>query len=131
MLNTKSEMKIKRLPARPRMNTREGGDGESWRCVATMWLADVERFCGVEPEGSCERDPIHGCPSYTRRPCETCASNREWLGNVLSLVRQETGWGLYSFARGPGRAFASEPSVYSPRKHPTLLVVSWTGGLDI
>jgi hypothetical protein len=96
-----------------------------------MWLADVERLCGAEPEGSCERDPIHGCPSYTRRPCETCSNGREWLGRVLSLVREETGWRLYSFARGPGYAFAGAPMVYSPRKHPTVLVVSWAGGLDI
>lgn len=131
MLNTKDQVKVKRLPARPRMNTRQVGDGESWRCVATMWYDDAVRLVGPEPTGACERDPIHGCPSYTRRPCEACADRRDWESNILGLVAQETGWRLYSFARGPGYAFASAPSIYRPRKRPAMLRVTWSGGLDI
>jgi hypothetical protein len=131
MMKTKRETTTRRLPERPRMNVRESNDEDSWRRTATMWLADVERLCGVEPEGVCERGEPGGCPSYVRRPCDSCGNTREWLGKVLALVRNETGWRLYSYARGPGYAFASDPCVYSPRKHPTVLVVTWSGGLDI
>lgn len=131
MNTTKDRTMVKRLPARPRINVREAGDGESWYRKATMWREDVERLVGPEPTKPCERGERGGCSPNTRRPCEACADRREWINAVLSLVATETGWSLYSFYRGPGRAFAHEPLVYSPRKHPAALIVSQGGGLDI
>lgn len=134
MNTTTNAMTVKRLAARPRMNTRQGGDGESWRCQATMWTADIERMFGPEPTAPCERGNPYGC---SRRRCDACIASSEWTASVLGIVQAETGWRLYSFQRGPGYAFAGEPIIFSPRRRPNgnrptkILRVSWSGGLDI
>jgi hypothetical protein len=134
MLNTENRTITKRLGARPRMTVRETGDGESWGREATMWTADIVRLFGPEPTQDCTRD-VFACASdrglRRSRYCDACSIRDEWETNVLNLVASETGWMLSSFARGPGYAFAGTPSVYSPRKHPNVLRVSWSGGLDI
>jgi hypothetical protein len=119
-----------RIPARPRLNVRSGGDRESWWKKATLRAVDF----APEPEDTpCER---WGYASRCdRRPCDSCAERGEWESEVLSVVQEATGWGLYGTGNGcegrPGRPFASQPDVYRHKRHSGVIVVSWSGGLDI
>jgi hypothetical protein len=118
----------KRVEARPRMNTRETCTpcGESWVKRALIRYEDVLRLVGPEPPEECER---LGCD---RRPCDVCRARVRWESPLLDVVQEVTGWWLCATAHNhPGRPFAWAPSVYRHFRHPGVVVVSWTGGLDV
>jgi hypothetical protein len=148
MQSMETETRRGRIPARPRVNTTESGDYESWHRRALIRYADIVRLVGEEPaDEPCERwGRVSSC---SRRPCDPCYTRGEWEGEILSIVRDATanpgadpangegcsGWGLYGSGYGvegcPGRPYADNPHVYRHKRHPGVVVVSWSGGLDI
>lgn len=124
---------VNRLSARPRMNARSSGDGESWHVRVIMFLSDAEKFVGrPRPVGRCERwEKLGGyvCQENDRRRCGGCAERLDWESAILRLVTKETDFAFYAYSGGPGRPFAHEPSVYIKRDG--ILCVSQHGGLDI
>jgi len=125
-----------RLNERPRINIRESEDecGESWSRDATMLYSDIVRIVGPEPTDPCERSERYRCGS--RRPCAACEARGDWADAILAIVREATDWGLYGYnlnaAYSPtGRPFAHEPAVYRHARHPKVVCVTWSGGLDI
>lgn len=148
MIGTENETRRGRIPARPRINTRESGDWESWDKRALIRFSDIVRLVGPEPTADCERYSLGVC-SGSRRPCEACEARNDWEGLILDIVRDATadasadpangecgqGWGLFGSGHGvegcPGRRFTDAPSVYRHARHPGVVVVSWGGGLDI
>lgn len=125
MRETQERAKRKRAPARPRMNTKETGNGESWFRRAIMRYSEAAAIVG-----ECPADP-DDCGWCGSSRCGACDDRNEWDHKVLSLVSRETNWTLFRFGCAAGKPFASAPSVYRPRKHPKFLVVTWMGGLDI
>lgn len=133
---TESKTVRRNIAARPRINTSEDADefGESWHKRALIRYSDIVRLVGEEPEDlPCERwGHVSSC---RRRPCDPCSERSEWEGAVLDVVREATDWGLWGSGYGvegcPGRPFADTPSVYRHKRHPGVVVVSWSGGLDI
>jgi hypothetical protein len=129
---------LKRLSARPRMNARSTGDGESWHVRVTMFLSDAEKFVGrPRPIGSCELMQKYSwaCSPDSRRRCASCIDLFDWNEKLLSLAVAETEFSFYSYSSGPGRGFAHEPSVYVPKgsrnKRAPIVRVTQHGGLDI
>jgi hypothetical protein len=123
-----------RIVARPRINTRERGDYESWYRRAFVLYADIVRMVGEEPADEvCERWGRRS--ACRRRPCDPCYERGEWEEGVLAIVREATDWSLWGSGHGvegcPGRPYADEPHVYRHAKHRKVVVVSWSGGLDI
>lgn len=115
---------VRRLPARPRMNVREHGDAESWHCSATMRLRDLPAL----PEGECTAP-------CGRTPCDHCWAYEKWEQKVLDIVAEATGWQLsetpLSAYSPTGRPFCNRAHAYQLRKHPGVVRVTWSGGLDI
>jgi len=137
-MNTETETETQRahVKASPRMNTSEHRPehGESWHVKAIMSYADVVRLIGEEPEDlPCERwGRVSSC---RRRACDPCEERAEWESGVLGLVQSVTDWGLYGSGYGvegcPGRRYCDTPSVYRHARHPGVVVVTWSGGIDI
>lgn len=128
---------VNRLGARPRMNARSTGDGESWHVSVSMFLIDAEKFVGrPRPSSPCERVEKTGyaCSRDSRRRCDPCIDLFDWDEKILNLAVRETDFSFYSYSGGPGRGFAHEPSVYVPNrslKRAPILRVTQHGGLDI
>jgi hypothetical protein len=127
----------RRLSERPRINVSESCDemGESWHRQALIRYSDIVRLVGEEPEDRpCERWGRRS--SCDRRPCEPCEERSDWEGAILDIVREATEWGLWRYGCDSaydctGRPFAWAPSVYRHARHRGVVVVSWSGGLDI
>lgn len=134
MIETESKTKRERIEARPRINTSEGGDYESWHRRALIRYTDIVRLIGEEPADlPCER---WGTASQcSRRLCDVCATRFEWEAEVCEIIRGATDWALFGSGYGvegcPGRPFADAPHIYRHKRHPGVLVMSWSGGLDI
>lgn len=125
---------VNRLSARPRMNARSSGDGESWNVSVIMFLSDAEKFVGrPRPVVECKREFV--CYPDSRRKCEACAERFDWDASILRIVTNETEFAFYAYSSGPGRPFAHEPCVYVPKrssdKRKPVLRISQHGGLDI
>lgn len=129
---------VKRLSARPRMNARSTGDGESWHVRVTMFLTDATKFVGrPRPSTPCERVEKTGyaCSPDSRRRCDPCIDLFDWDEKILNLAVRETDFAFYSYSGGPGRGFAHEPCVYVPKrcanKSAPIIRITQHGGLDI
>lgn len=116
----------KRIHPRPRMNVRETDDeeGTSWSLQVTMVLRDMEAIIGERPGNRCNLNIYH-------RNCEACSEVEEWDAEAIRIVGEATDRTFYAYSSGPGRRFASEPSIYCIARRPYLLRIYWHGGLDI
>jgi hypothetical protein len=135
---TETKTTRERISARPRINTSDGGDYESWHKRAIIRYADVVRLVGEDPvDADCEKGNLYaGCSERSRYPCDPCYARREWDEGVRDIVRAATDWGLHRFGCDSpydctGRQFSHGSSVYRHKRHPGVVVVTWSGGLDI
>lgn len=114
----------RRVSARPRMNVREVGDSESWYRRVVMRAKDLPPL----PPGECA-EPCG------RTPCDFCWAYEEWERRILDIVAEATNWSLAETPLASysptGRPFCNRAHVYRHVRHPGVVVVSWSGGLDI
>lgn len=127
-----------RIEARPRINTAEDDDGESWHRQALIRYTDIVRLVGEEPtDADCEQGNHYaGCSETSRYPCDPCYARREWDDGVRDIVREATDWGLHRFGCDSpydctGRMFSHGSYVYRVKGHQGVVKVTWSGGLDI
>lgn len=105
--------------------------GESWHKVAILSGPFPTPPEFAECEQATERFPGRNCSR--RRPCDACYVREDWEGDILQIVANMTGWGLFSHghnsAHMTGRPFAD--AAWITPKSGGRVRVSQSGGLDI
>ena len=103
----------------------EGKHGDSWTRIAVFRRKVIEVQCGVKAP----RVPVRFDESFQMTFPDFEAMSDEERDRLHAVTEAaEEASGFYPFERGPGRAFASEPSA---RVYTRFVVVKWHGGLDV